>query len=119
MKTAIRTLLAFSTTLVFGAATMAFAADTDPLRINVPFAFKAGKANLPAGEYMVYEDDSKVITLKGTHGSAIVLGVPTSEADTSRASVTFDHTSEGYVLKCVHTWGKSVSSLIPTVQSEK
>ncbi len=119
MKNTLRTLLACST-IAFGLATAASAADVDAVRINVPFAFKAGKTTLPAGDYMVSEQGSNVVTLKGSHGSAILLGVPSDEADPTKTSLTFDHTDGGYVLKCVHGWGKSVSSAVLTPsQTEK
>jgi hypothetical protein len=118
MNKALRTLLAFST-LLSAAALPVFGSEIDQVRVNVPFAFKAGSTLLPAGEYTMIEDDSKVITIRGDHGSVMVLGSPTTESPLDKSSVTFDRTSSGYVLKCVHAWGKATASTVVNLSNEK
>jgi len=123
MKKAFRTLSASTTTLaallMVSASPMAFAGEFDSVHITVPFAFKAGTAQLPAGEYTVSEDNSKVVTIKGAHGSAMLLTVPTGEVLSDKASLTFDHQADGYVLKCVHGWGKTTTNSVPVAGNEK
>ena len=112
MNNKLRTLLAFSAIgMSLGAALPAFCSDLDPIHVSVPFAFVAGKTNLPAGDYTVYEENTHVIMLKGNHGSAILLGAP-GEEDRDKAGLSFQHTDKGYFLKAVHTLGRP-SSLLP------
>lgn len=119
MTNKLRTLLAFSAIAVAGAALPAFASDVDPLRVSVPFEFKAGKTTLPAGEYVVMEEDSGVILIKGNRGTAILLGTAGSDAGTEKASVSFERNDKGYFLKSVHGWGRISSSILPISDSEK
>jgi hypothetical protein len=107
-----RMLLAFSAIGVsLGAAIPAFCSDADPIHVSVPFAFTAGKTNLPAGDYTVYEENTHVIMLKGDHGSAILIAAPGSE-ENDKAGLSFQHTDKGYFLKAVHSFGRP-SSLLP------
>jgi len=120
MNTKLRTLLAFSTIALSAAALPAFGGDLDPMHVTVPFAFKAGKTNLPAGDYTVSEQDSGVVLIKGEHASAFVLGASTGEGEFGKASLSFDHNNSGYCLKTVHTWGKNTSTVFPVAApSEK
>ena len=112
MKNSLRALLAFTTLAVFGSAVPAFGSDSEPLHVSVPFAFKAGKTLLPAGDYSVYSDDSRVIMIKGTHGSAILLGSAGPEGPGDKSSVSFEHDGTGYCLKTVHSWGKMSSTRV-------
>ena len=118
MTNKLRALFAFSAIAVTGAALPAFAADTDPLHVNVPFAFKAGKTTLPAGEYVVSEEDSGVIIIKGNKGSAMVLGISGTENNSEKSGMSFERNDKGYVLKSVHGWGRITSSILP-VSEEK
>lgn len=106
MKNSLRALLAFTTFAVFTTAIPAFAIDSEPLHVSVPFAFKAGKTTLPAGDYTVYSDDSRVIMIKGSRGSAILLGTAGSETLGDRSGVSFEKNTTGYCLKSVYNMGK-------------
>jgi hypothetical protein len=113
MKNTLRTLLAFSTFALGAAVVPAFAGDSEPMRVTVPFAFMAGKTALPAGEYLVTEEDSGVITIKGDRGTAILLGIAGTEANPDKASISFERNEKGYFLKSVHGWGRISSSILP------
>jgi hypothetical protein len=118
MTNKLRALFAFSAIAVTGAALPAFAADTDPIHVTVPFAFKAGKASLPAGEYVVIEEDSGVIIIKGNKGSAMVLGMSGAENTSEKAGMSFERNEKGYVLKTVHGWGRITSSILPVSEQK-
>ena len=52
----------------------AFAQPAFSLRAHIPFAFEAGGARLPAGDYTVRQDSlSGLITLQASNGGAAVL----------------------------------------------
>jgi len=118
MTNKLRTLLAFSAIAVFGAALPAVAADPDPMHVTVPFAFTAGKTTLPAGSYVVTEEDSGVIMIKGNKGTAILLGTAGGDISTDKASISFERNDKGYYLKSVHGWGKISSSILPISESK-
>ncbi|MES1256783.1 MAG: hypothetical protein ABUS51_00070 [Acidobacteriota bacterium] len=119
MTNKLRTLLAFSAFAVAGTALPAIAGETDPMHINVPFAFKAGRTSLPAGEEVVMEEDSGIILIKGSGGSAMLLGSAGAAGDADKASVSFERNEKGYFLKSVHGWGRISSSILPVAASDK
>jgi hypothetical protein len=112
MTNRLRTLLAFSAIAGATAVAPAFGADTDPMHISVPFAFKAGKTTLPAGDYVVVEENSGVILIKGNRGNAILLSSAGPDNIADKAGVSFARNDQGYVLKSVHAWGKISSSIL-------
>lgn len=114
MKTTLRTLLAFSTLALSFAAVPAFAGDSEPLRVTVPFAFKAGKTMLPAGDYTISNEDSRVVMIKGSAGSAIVLTIANTDADGTKPGLSFDKDESGYCLRSIQAWGKGTSTLLST-----
>ncbi len=114
MKTTFRTFFASSLIALatFGGASSALASDTEPLHVSVPFSFRAGKTMLPAGDYSVYSENSNVIMIKGAQGSAIVLGLSSTEGVSDKAGVSFDRDAAGYCLRSVHVFGKTASTRI-------
>ena len=87
-------------------------------RVTVPFAFTAGKASLPAGDYTVYENDAHLLTIRGLKAAAMILGTPGSEVEEDRNALSFEHTDKGYTLKTVRASGKS--AVVPaTVHGER
>jgi hypothetical protein len=118
MTNKLRTLTAFSALSLSLAAVPAFASDLEPLRVTVPFAFKAGKTNLPAGDYTVYENDAHLLTIRGEKGSVLILGTPGSEAEEDKSALSFQRTDKGYTLKAVHSAGKA-ASVIPAGHVER
>lgn len=114
MNNKLRTLLAFSA--IGGSLMMAlpaFGSDLNPIRVTVPFAFMAGKTNLPAGDYTVSEEYSHVIMLKGMHGSAILIG-SSGQEDNDKSGLSFEHNQNGYFLKAVHAVGRP-SNRVPVL----
>ena len=79
---------------------------------------EAGKTNLPAGDYTVYENESHLLTIRGEKGSILILGTPGSEAEEDKCALSFQHTDKGYTLKSVHSAGKS-ASIIPAARAER
>ena len=108
-----RTILAVSALAITGATFTAFAAEADPMHVSVPFSFMAGKTSLPAGDYVISEDNSGIVMIKGTHGNAILLSTSGTDAGSEKAGVSFARNEQGYVLKSVHAWGKISSSILP------
>lgn len=111
MTNKLRTLLAFSAIGISTAVSPAVASEFEPLHVTVPFAFTAGKASLPAGDYTVLETSSHTIMIRGSHGSAIVLGSAGDEGESDRNSLGFRHTQKGYYLQTVRTNGRPSSVL--------
>jgi hypothetical protein len=112
MKKSFRALLAFTTISLAVGVAPAFASDTDPLHVSVPFAFKAGKTVLPAGDYTVYSDDSRIIMIRGAHGGAILLGSAGSAVAGDKSAVSFEREGADYILKSVQSWGKTSSTRV-------
>jgi hypothetical protein len=112
MKNSLRALLALTTISVFAGVVPAFAADMDPLHVSVPFAFKAGRTVLPAGDYTVYSDDSRIIMIRGARGGAILLGSAGSAVAGDKSGVSFEREGADYILRSVHSWGKTSSTRV-------
>lgn len=110
MKTTLRALPAFTAISIFGAAVPAFAGDSEPLHVTVPFAFKAGSTTLPAGSYTVYSEGSHVIMIKGAGGNAIVLGQAGADVPTDKSGVSFEKDGADYCLKAVYSLGKGIDT---------
>lgn len=108
-------LLAFCAIGVTSAAAPAFGAESDLIRVTVPFAFTAGAKTLPAGDYTVAAD-SHVLLVRGSGGSAFLIAVPGATSDIDKSAVTFSHTDKGYVLKSVYSGGRP-ASVLPTAPS--
>jgi hypothetical protein len=119
MTNKFRMLFAFSAVAVAATALPAFGSDTDPMRISVPFAFKAGKTSLPAGDYVMVEDTSGVLTIKGSQGSAMLLTSAGSDTGSEKAGVRFVRNEQGYVLTSVHGWGRITSSVLPVAPAQE
>jgi hypothetical protein len=73
------------------------------MRVSVPFALMAGKTNLPAGDYTVSEEMTHVDTLKGTHGSAVLLASPGRNATKQGSAWNIG--------SAVHGWGQPSSTI--------
>lgn len=107
MNNVFRSLIAFST---IGVSALC-AASLEPIRVSVPFAFSAGKTSLPAGEYTITEQDSKVLVIRGSHGSAILLEDSVSGEIANSSSLSFRHTGDGYFLQGVHSFGRRAATV--------
>ncbi len=99
MKKSIYSVIAFAVL-----AASAFAAQSGELDVKVPFAFRAGSSNLPAGNYRVTETSPGVVLIRGEKGSvfipraAVVLG--TSES--GKTTIKFNRAGDVYVLQSVN-----------------
>jgi hypothetical protein len=118
MTNKLRTLTAFSALSLSLAAVPAFAGELETLRVTVPFAFTAGKTNLPAGDYTVFENEAHLLTIRGEKGSVLILGTPGTETEEDKCALSFQHTDKGYALKAVHSAGKA-ASLVPAAHAER
>jgi hypothetical protein len=118
MNNKLRTLLAFSAIGLSVAALPAFGGEFQPLHVNVPFAFTAGKTTMPAGEYTVYENDSHLVMLRGDKSAVLLLSSPGNEPQDDKSTLGFERTSKGFRLSTIHTAGHPVS-VLPVVAGEK
>jgi len=118
MTNKLSTLLAFSAIGMSLAALPAFAGDLTPLRVNVPFAFTAGKTAMPAGQYTVYESESHVITIRGAKSAVMVLSTPGTETDNEPNALGFERSGNGFSLRTVRATGRP-SSVLPAAIGEK
>ena len=112
-------ILAVSSLAVTAAVMPAFGADTDSMHISVPFAFKAGKTSLPAGDYVIVGENSGIIMIKGNGGNAILLSSSGPDLTYDKAGVSFTRGEQGYVLTSVHAWGKISSSILPVTTGQE
>ena len=113
MNKAFRTTIALSAVVLFAAALPMAAAEIETLRVTVPFAFTAGTATLPAGDYVVsQQSDPHVLTIAGKGGDAMVVVWPGgSTSSVKTATLTFERTSKGNMLTGVNMSG-SASDLV-------
>ena len=101
---------------VFGVAALpAAASGGETLRVSVPFAFTAGSATLPPGEYVISQQtDGRILTIGGRNGGAILIATPQSGAgDLNVAGLKFERTSKGNMLREVQISGTSSVILNP------
>jgi hypothetical protein len=110
MKTTIRTYIALSL-FTFG---ISAASAGEALHVTVPFAFTAGSATLPAGDYVVSQQpDGRIVTIGGRHGGAILVTIPNGGSATSTVSgLKFGRTSKGNTLLEVEMEGQP-STVLP------
>jgi hypothetical protein len=101
-----RTFIALSVIALSVAALPAMGADT---RVTVPFAFTAGTASLPAGDYVVSQQSgSRVLTIAGKGGDAILIAQPSwSNLDPNSSTLTFERTDKGHALTEVNIGGST------------
>jgi hypothetical protein len=81
-------------------AISAFSQSDFAVRARVPFAFVAGDAVLPAGEYIIQQDNiSSIVTLQGSGGAAAVLSAGTElPKSDSRTQLVFKRRGNQVVL---------------------
>ena len=95
-------LVAFSTLL---AASSLFASETRVATVKVPFAFRAGSEQMPAGEYQISKTEQSVLFLR-THGKTVVLlPVGASAPSPNSSLVRFERVDGQPVLKEVTVHG--------------
>ncbi len=111
-----------STLTMFGLLAMSAAAQAQsnqPLRAQIPFAFQAQGATLPAGSYQLsYSQLSHVLTLKGANHTAFVTTKPAHSPVASEAGkVLFQCYGDSCYLAAV--WPPSALSADPAVEVMK
>jgi hypothetical protein len=114
----LRTLMALGAIGLSLAAIPAFGGELEPLRVTVPFAFTAGKTQLPAGDYTVYENDAHLLTIRGIKCGVLILGTPGTETDSEKSALSFQHTDKGYMLKAVQAAGRA-ANVVPVIPSSE
>jgi len=100
------------------AAVPAFAQNIPTVRVNVPFAFRAGEKHLPAGTYRISEKDPGVVDLRGenSNAGAFLLTHPaTAKTASTKPYVLFDQIGDRYFLAGVWSAGsKEGAHCFPT-----
>ena len=88
------------------------------VRANVPFAFKMGNAELPAGSYKISSNpEDKTITLRTRHAGAMSL-VQSESAGNGSPRLIFNHVGDQYFLREI--WGVGDTGMtLPTSKLEK
>jgi hypothetical protein len=108
MKRQFETFIALCLLTGSAAALPATAGEADTLRVTVPFAFTAGTATLPAGDYVISQQaDSHFLTIGGKGGGAILAAVsqnPPGELRTS--NLTFERSGKGNTLTEIQMLGR-------------
>jgi hypothetical protein len=95
MKKHIYTVIAFA---VFAAS--AFANEATELDVKVPFAFKAGTSELPAGTYRVTQANSTYLLIRGDKGGAFVpKAAVVVDLDSGKPTLKFKRAGDSYVLR--------------------
>ena len=108
MKTIIRKSLVAAAAVLTIAGAAGRAEASEPMKVNVPFAFSVGNTTLPSGRYLVEREDSapsvlRIQNLDGSHTSMFVLTNPSGGVDPAgdHPSLTFTRTGDTYHLSDV------------------
>jgi len=109
--------------LAFLAATTVVRAQ-EPLLVNIPFAFTAGKMTLPAGEYRVQNmaDASSALLIQRTDGSAATYVMPhavQANKPQTKSKLIFHCSGKRYFLSQVWIEGHSRGRELPPSAEEK
>jgi hypothetical protein len=92
------------------------------MKAHVPFAFVAGKTQMPAGEYSVYRLLSSSVTLRDdtTKRTATVLtnSIQRSERN-QKACLVFHRYGDAYILKEAWAGGQQIGSELPPSKVER
>ena len=80
----------------------AFAEDVSQVKVTIPFAFRAGTVNLPAGEYTIIEENSEgLFLIESRSASAMFVTAPGKAQPINieaRPELTFQRTGQASVL---------------------
>jgi hypothetical protein len=96
----------------------------EPVVVNIPFEFVAGKLTLPSGEYRIekLEQGSAVVLLHrmDQRGSALVMTLPARATEPpSNAKLVFNQYGNRYFLSEYWSAGSSSGRMIPKSTREK
>ena len=124
MKTALfRIPMTGMLTLAFMAATETARAQ-EPLVVNIPFAFAAGKMALPAGEYRIQKvaHDSSVLLIQRTDraaGTVVMSLAAQANAKQAQSKLVFDRYDNHYFLSQIWIAGSVRGRELPKSPQEK
>jgi hypothetical protein len=78
----------------------AFADELGQVKVTIPFAFRAGTVNLPAGDYTVIEENAGgLFLIEGRSGSVMFVTAPGQlQAQDSKPELTFQRSGQSAVL---------------------
>jgi hypothetical protein len=110
--------IAFCVMMVLGS--IAFAG-TAPVRVNIPFAFHAGDADFPAGEYVMqylYSSNIMVRSVDGQDGAFVSINRATALKNVPAYSVSFNRYGEQYFLAALDN-GDFKASVLKTGAEKK
>lgn len=88
------------------------------VKANIPFAFYVGSTKLPAGTYILRDENGSDLSMMeivdGRGDISALFGVRNSSDGTnaSKGSLTFHHTSKGYFLTKVYGTGSRTGSAV-------
>lgn len=103
--------------------TPAMNAQNAPLRVDVPFAFAAGRQAMPAGEYSVSRSElTNLITLQSTdrRSAAMVIGYASQSKRPSEISkLVFHKYGEKYFLNAVWVQGSLTGTAVAPSKTER
>jgi hypothetical protein len=96
----------------------------EPVLANIPFAFTAGNATLPAGEYRVekVQNSSPALLIRRTDGSAYMIVMTSAvqvNAPQAQTKLIFHRIANGYFLSQVWTEGNTRGRELPKSAKEK
>jgi len=101
-------------------AAPAFAEEMGQVKVTIPFAFRAGTVNLPAGEYTVVEENAGgLFLIEGRQGSAMFVTAPGQQNEglmASKPELKFQRSGQDSILTEIRM-SESPSHMIPLLRS--
>jgi hypothetical protein len=125
MKNSITSLVAsglVSCALAIGAATPSFAQSTSLVKADIPFAFQANGKLMPAGTYIIGQENGSIMRLSGTdnHVQALAMALRDNGVKPATVSkITFNKYGDHYFLHNVWVAGSTTSYRCTTTKQEK
>ncbi len=120
-----RTHTSFFAMLVLAVAAFAIPASAQDTKfdVHVPFGFKAGKVDMPAGDYRIQRQSSRVIYIRNvdTSESVILQTQPLDyDATSANSALVFNRYDGSYFLAQVRSFdGTQTYKLVPSVQERQ
>jgi hypothetical protein len=110
-----------ATILLVAASCLGLNAQTMQLRANIPFRFHVGQVVMPAGEYLVSQQNS-ILTVRKTDGHPSAAMFLTQPKDLSNPPATgvliFNRYGDTCFLSTVRSPGSSVARILPKTRTE-
>lgn len=114
---------AFAALLFAAFTSMLVQGQTVDLRANIPFEFRVGQAELPAGEYVIHHQSSGMLILRETSGRhAAMVGFTVGEfrpALLQRGELEFNRYGETYFLAKIWAPGSQTGVSLPKSPRER